>query len=107
MLGTYRHRGGPPPLRADVTYEYPFELYAAHLGTSDCCLRLPWRQRHAHDDVGAVVHEEQNDFVSSVLSRAAVPHRTSAPGEYVFASGSDAELALLALALALGVNDWI
>ncbi len=107
MLGTFVHVGGPAPLRAGVTYAYPFEIYAPHIGTGEHCLRLPWRQRHAHDDMGVVENEEQDAFVSRVLGDAGIASRSSAPGEYVFASGRDAESALLALAIALGANDWI
>lgn len=106
MLGTYTHVGGPSPLRAGVSYSYPFGLHAPQLATSEHCLRLPWRQRHAFDDLGAVEHEEQAEFVGRVLREAHVSYRGTAPGEYVFSDAATAESALLALALALGA-DWI
>ncbi|MBX7194235.1 MAG: hypothetical protein K1X94_19425 [Sandaracinaceae bacterium] len=102
MLGTLVHVGGPAPLRAGVSYSYPFERYAAHLPSSnEHCLRLPWEQRHARDDVGVVQHEEQESFVSEVLARAGIPRRTGAPGEHIFASAHEARRAAAAISAVL------
>ncbi len=101
MLGTLVHVGGPAPLRAGVTYAFPFERYVAT--SHEHCLRLPWVERHARDDVGVVEHEEQEVFVAELLRRCGIPSRTAAPGEHVFADAHAARRGAAVISAALGV----